>query len=525
MTSEIFNNAKNAKERLEKISPTMCMAKWLQVSMHLPQGLTQSCYHPPTHKIPLSELKVTPRALHNTHEKVKQRKQMWNGERPSGCQYCWNIEDAGNMSDRHYRSSEDWVGEDGWKTVEEGGWDENINPRYVEVNFNQACNFKCTYCSPHLSTEWEKEILEYGSLQLENNKNHNDINSLRNAGLMPITGSNKENPYIQAFWEWWPELYKDLRIFRMTGGEPLMDKNTFRVLEYVDKNPNQDIEISITSNMCPPDQKLFDKFLTAIKNMEAVRIWEDPEKINPYTNNNWFVAPACRYFSLYISVDSVGEQAEYIRTGLNFDTLLSNTKKMLTETNGTSVTFINTFNLLSIPKLKDFLQMILDLRTEFGFDKQEVFVASPIDETGKKRGPFVRSPRQRIWFDIPYLRDPNWMSAQNAAHIPELIEILNNCISFMEENRATENYEETYHGFLDHEIAKLKRDLVWVMNGVDKEELKTRKRHFYKYFNQIDKRRNTNFIQTFPELSKWWNDCALESGKNNEKEQRVLTRL
>lgn len=508
MAEDYFEEAKKTKEKLNTISPTMCMAKWLQVSMHLPQGLTQSCYHPPTHKVPLNELAITPRALHNTHEKVRQRKQMWEGKRPEGCQYCWNIEDTGNMSDRHYRSSEDWVGKDGWDEVVSGGWDENINPRYVEVNFNQACNFKCVYCSPHLSTEWEKEVKKHGPIVFSNEEKHNDLHSLKEAGLMPIVGANKDNPYVQAFWEWWPELYKDLRIFRMTGGEPLMDKNTFKVLDYVNINPNQDIELSITSNMCPRDDKLFDKFLESLTAIEEVRIWEDPDKINPYTDNNWFVAPACKHFSLFVSVDSVGKQAEYIRSGLDYDKMLNNTRRVLRETTGTSVTFINTFNLLSIPRLQEFLQMILDLRVEFGYENQKVVHVSPIDETGKKRGPFERFQRQRVWFDIPYLRSPTWMSAQNASYLSALMKMLEQCVEFMEDNRADENYEKTYHGFLDHEIAKLKRDIAWIKNGVEKEELSKRQAHFWKYFNTLDERRDTNFAEYFPELTDWWNDCA-----------------
>ena len=35
----------------------MCYAKWTQVSMHLTNGKTHSCYHPPTHDIDLEELK------------------------------------------------------------------------------------------------------------------------------------------------------------------------------------------------------------------------------------------------------------------------------------------------------------------------------------------------------------------------------------------------------------------------------------------------------------------------------------
>ena len=141
------------RDKLNALSPSMCMAKWLQVSLHLPQGRTHSCYHPPTHPIPLDELKKDPNALHNTTFKLQERKQMKCGDRPEGCQYCWNVEDApdapkgGRLSDRHYRSSEWWV-KDAWDEVVNNPWDHNITPRYVEVNFNQACNFKCSYCSP-----------------------------------------------------------------------------------------------------------------------------------------------------------------------------------------------------------------------------------------------------------------------------------------------------------------------------------------------------------------------------------------
>jgi organic radical activating enzyme len=508
------DDARATKDKLNAISPSMCMAKWLQVSLHLPQGLTQSCYHPPTHKIPLNELADNPKALHNTIQKVKERKQMWEGERPSGCQYCWNIEDAPDgphLSDRHYRSSEWWVGQDGWKEVIEGEWDENINPRYVEVNFNQACNFKCTYCSPHLSTEWEKEINDLGPIVLGDYM-HNDIKSLRSQGLMPSAVANKDNPYVTAFWDWWPELYKDLKVFRMTGGEPLMDKNTFKVLDYVNENPNAFLDLSITSNMCPPDQRLFDNFINKLKAIEQVRIWEDKEKFNPDSGNHWYVAPACKHFSLFVSIDSVNEQAEYIRSGLDFKRMLSNVKTFLTETTGTEVSFINTFSLLSIPKLKDFLQMILDLRVEFGYENQSEYVEQPPDRDGFVHPPFIRKRRQRVWFDIPYLREPSWMSAQNIALYPELIAILEECVTFMEDNVENEFYGRTYHGFKKYEIAKLKRDIAWIKSGkteLGQAELDKRKDLFWKYFNQIDIRRNVNFIETFPELSNWWNDCFL----------------
>ena len=57
MSGEYDQFARDMRDRLNAVSPSLCLAKWQQVSIHLPSGLTQSCYHPPTHKIPLELLK------------------------------------------------------------------------------------------------------------------------------------------------------------------------------------------------------------------------------------------------------------------------------------------------------------------------------------------------------------------------------------------------------------------------------------------------------------------------------------
>jgi hypothetical protein len=140
----------------------MCLAKWNQVSLHLPTGLTNSCYHPPLHEIDADSLASNPAALHNTEEKIDQRREMIKGKRPPGCSYCWKMEDTGEMSDRHYRSGEPWAMED-FDNIKNNPFDDKHTPRYVEVNFNHACNFKCSYCSPQFSTTWGKEIELYGA--------------------------------------------------------------------------------------------------------------------------------------------------------------------------------------------------------------------------------------------------------------------------------------------------------------------------------------------------------------------------
>ena len=225
--SKFLSDAEVMKERLDTVSPSLCLAKWKQVSLHLPTGLTNSCYHPPLHSIGLENLDNNPSLLHNTKEKKQQRRLMMQGKKPDGCQYCWKMEANGDLSDRHYRSGEPWASKDFDAIVQNPMKD--VIPSYVEVNFNHACNLRCSYCSPQFSSSWMQEIKQSGAYPTSTP--HNAPEHFINERL-PIPQS-KDNPYVDAFWKWWPELYPELEHFRMTGGEPLMDKNTYRVFDSV----------------------------------------------------------------------------------------------------------------------------------------------------------------------------------------------------------------------------------------------------------------------------------------------------
>lgn len=513
--SEYFQKAEDMRDRLGEVSPSMCLAKWLQVSINLANGTTQSCYHPPIHPVPLLELQENPSALHNTKFKKSERALMLEGKRPSGCDYCWKVEDAagatdsrGHLSDRHYKSSE-WWAEPNLENVVKFDSNYDIIPTYVEVNFNQACNFKCMYCSPHISTAWEEEIKEHGPYKLEHTE-HNNLRDLKTAGYMPLEKAQKENPYVVAFWKWWPTIYRTLRVFRMTGGEPLMDKNTFKVLDYVNENPHGQLELSITSNMCPPNQKLLEKFISKVQAIEEIRSYEDPANFNEFSGNNWYVDKGFKHFWLYVSVDSVGAQAEYMRTGLNYDLMLSNVRKFLSETRYTTVSFINTFNILSIPGLKQYLQMVLDLRKEFGGLNQEEFEIAPIATEHEKAHGIVHKKYkqkkfQRIFLDIPLLKYPSWFDSQNAGQWG--IDIVEDCVKFMEANEQDANYTKTFEGFKPHEILKLKRNLAIMKETMSAETLVANKRKFAQFIEEYDRRRDTKFESVFPEMLEYYDEC------------------
>ena len=259
------------KGKLSSVGCGMCVAKWMQVTIHLQNGHTHSCHHPRTHKIPLEEIKENPSALHNTWYKKHARKQMLTDERPDECDYCWNVEDNSDIfSDRILKSNEPWAKpffSEIKKTINGQDylidWRQNVNPKYVEVVFSNACNFKCSYCAPHISTQWMEEIKRHGGYPTTTK--FNSLGGLKSLDLLPIP-QREPNPYVEAFWKWWPELYQGLHTFRITGGEPLLSRDTFKVLDYIietDK-PNKNLVLSVNTNMGAPDE-LMDKFIKKVK--------------------------------------------------------------------------------------------------------------------------------------------------------------------------------------------------------------------------------------------------------------------
>ena len=457
--SDYNDDAQRAKEKLATVSETMCLAKWLQTSYHLTTGHTNSCYHNPPHKMDLSKV-----SLNETPEKQVQKMMMYKGERPTGCEYCWRMEDKGHMSDRHYRSGEPWAMDNFDRVVRSFDTAETIYPTYVEANFNSACNLKCSYCSPQYSSMWMAHSKRFGAYPTI--QPHNDPEYFT-GDRRPIP-NREHNPYLEQFWTDWPVMYKGLRHFRMTGGEPLMDPNTYEVFDYVLEHPKPDLHLNVTSNFSvEPD--MFDKY------MEYAKRLCEGEKIE--------------HFMQFVSLDGFGEQAEYIRDGLDFNRLWDNVNRFLNDIPGrNSLTFIITLNNLSITSLRELFTAIYGLREIYSNDYQ------------------------RVWFDVPVLTNPSWQSIQI---LPESYSYkLEKLVKYLIGN--PEESCEGFGGFKDYEVAKLQRDLDFMRHDVEEHSLNEARVNFYRFFSEYDKRRDKNFLETFPEMVEFWDDCMYRSKKYDQ---------
>jgi len=167
-----FRERVEYKQELDSISPSFCAAKWTQTTIHLGLGHTHSCHHPRTHVIPIAEISKDPSALHNTEFKKNVRQQMLDGIRPKECDYCWKVEDAGEpLSDRILKSAESWS-RPYIDDIVAAGSSKSVNPKYLEISFSNVCNFKCSYCSPDVSSKWMEEIKEHGPYPTSNRYNN-----------------------------------------------------------------------------------------------------------------------------------------------------------------------------------------------------------------------------------------------------------------------------------------------------------------------------------------------------------------
>jgi len=440
-----------------EVGPTFCLAKWHHVTMYLQSGETHSCYHPQPHRIPLSELADNPSALHNTTQKKEERKLMLDGGKPTGCQYCWNIEAMGPdyISDRHIRNSSIFT-EERYKQTAKGSWQQNINPEYLEINFGNECNFKCGYCHPKYSTSFYKEIEKYGPVTTV--QNHRcDIN------WMKLYQREEENPYVNAFWKWWPELRKTLNIMRITGGEPTLHKSTWQILESIENDPMPWLELNINSN-------LGTKPVLIERLAEKVKILSDEGKI--------------KSFKLFTSLDTWGPRAEYIRTGLNLELWEKNFHTYLKNTNS-PITFMITFNIFSVTTFKVFLEKFIEWRKIYSWHDDPI------------------NPQHRVRFDTPYLRDPVQYD-MNILPKEEFMPYMYEALRYMEENTDDKRSD----AFSSIEYEKFKRVVDYMAEtNYSEEKLIEGRRDFYNWFNELDERRETDMLTVFPEMMNFYRLC------------------
>lgn len=334
------------KELIKDIAPkSFCAAKWYNVSIWLGNGRTASCHHPLAHPVPKKELEKSASALHNTQFKKEQRKKMLAGERPAECGYCWKVEDAAQdesiNSDRIYQTAR--YTEEEIKALKDIPWDKNVNPKTVEICFDNLCNLACSYCNSEFSSTWSKDIVkngEYKNMVTDGGKTYRQDGSI----AMPFGNKNEGNIYVKRFFDWFPEIKDGITELRVSGGEPSRSPSFWKL---IDMSNNEKFALAVNSNLIMEDSRL-DRLVEAGKKFEKLDIYTSAE---------------CMY-----------KNQEFVRDGFEWDIWEKNVKKAVASPHINGMYVMMTISLLGIWTVDKFVKQIVEWKKEVN-DKHAFFMS------------------------------------------------------------------------------------------------------------------------------------------------------
>ena len=441
------------KERvLDPLSSSMCGAKWYNATIWLGSGMTTSCHHPLPHKVSVEDVIANPKALHNTPKKKAEREMMQQGKRPAGCEYCWKIEDVkrNNISDRVYKSV--IYSDDELKQAHSLSPEQDVDLKTLEIAFDRTCQFACSYCNPAFSTTWVKDIKNNGAYEnlVSDGRNH-FTHEHESSQLYKYT---ETNPYIEAFFKWWEtDLHKTLEELRITGGEPMMSGHLWKLLDWFKDNKGASkTRIAINSNL-------------GLESSDILKLLDRADS-----------AP----LDIYTSNESLVNQAEYIRDGLEWSTWARNMHLLAGSGKLRSLHNMCTINALCLETLPEFLGYLIKFKEQYGRDFPS--------------------------FTLNILRFPSFQSPL----------VLPDDTRTFHKDRLQRWFDQNVNNELlhEHELNQTQRliDYLDVVKTPHSDTFDMPKLHndFWQFYNQYDVRRNKNFDNTFPSMKEWFNELRLQ---------------
>ena len=226
------------------------------------------------------------------------RNSIINNQINKNCTNCFKIEQQGFTSTRqeaieHYKKYSI----------------NNLPPgeiEYLDLRYNNLCNFSCRTCEPAFSSSIANEILQHDST-----KKFYRINSK----------SNTYNDIVDDL----SKILATVKRINFTGGEPLLVKDNLKVLKQLLNNNNTDCEILITTN-------------ASVINHHWISLLKE------FKNVHWTV-----------SIDGVSSFAEYIRHGTNWAVVSRNIDKIVSLKHSVAFnTVLSAYSVLDIDTLVKF---------------------------------------------------------------------------------------------------------------------------------------------------------------------------
>jgi pyruvate-formate lyase-activating enzyme len=361
--------------------------------------------------------------FHNLPNKQKDRQTMLAGQWPGhGCEYCKNVEINGGHSDRNFQNT---IPEVYPPELDSNSSLTSVDPTVLEIFFQNTCNLSCVYCTEKYSSQIEKENFKFGG----------PAQKIEWHVL-------KENKYAQLsplLWDWLELNFHKLQRLQILGGEPLIQQDFTRLVEFINTHPNPNLELNFITNLIVKEQNL----INTIASLEKLY---NEKKI--------------KTIDILCSVDCWGPEQEYIRYGFSMDIFEKNFNYLLNKP-WIRLGILSTVTSLSIPSMP--------------------LLAKKYQEWN--------NVREVVWY--PHLVLPV------VSHVlsPHTFEY-RVWKSYLDEVDQYINADSLNSKNTKDELNGIKKALEWVSGDCKMQQ------DLLQYLNEIDRRRNLNWRDTFPWLVK-----------------------
>ena len=426
------------------ISDKFCAAKWNEFSINLQQLTTRVCHLSETITFNIDDYKNNHLYFFDNPKLDKIRNEMLNNREPSACDYCWKIEKGGQFkSERYYKT----ISNNNFleiPRIEKAILEKEVYlPSYLEIAFNNTCNLRCLYCDGVFSSSLN---------QLISNHKIRNLRGERDASQLYYLHSGDDYKEIKNifFTKTLPAIVSNLKVLRLTGGEITIQQE---FEEIINLTKNKNINLGINTNLSSSDVK-FEKF----KN-KLIEINDQFSRID-----------------IYVSVDTFGKRAEWIRDRLNYQKLQERIITLLSEVSNLRLNIMCTLNVFSINK------------SNIRFIK---FIK------------FLKEKYNRTYFGIETIRTPEIFRLKN---LPlEFVKYYDECLQYLEENKKF---------FYEVEMNNFKKIIEEILEGTKEEKI-----NFLNEVKELNedllKIKKKNFFTVFPEYKKIIN-------KNSTKHKNIF---
>ena len=314
----INNTAPNI---VNKLNSNFCPAPWMSLFAH--GDSTGICC------VDTGKLKVSPLEFRSSQHLKEIKQQFLEGKQPSICSTCWRSESQGLQSIRQHYIKNNPEYTDSTKF----SLDTELPVEHIELRSSNLCNFSCRMCNSQNSIEIKREI---------ENKSH--LSKWFYSG-------NFDSDMPEKNWKEVLEITKNLKKLFLTGGEPLLMKEYYDLLQHIiDTGRSKEISLIIYTNCSVYNPKFIDMLLQ-FKNVK-----------------------------LCLSVDAVGKVAEYQRHGTKWNVVYENVMKFCKLQFQIQIqSTISAYTLLDFSKLSSFYNEILKLKNDAVFNAHVVLNPRPLN--------------------------------------------------------------------------------------------------------------------------------------------------